>query len=67
MGDIPNPNEAGEWTIDIDPDYPQYVRVYFTEVTDHGVFTHTIYFPPLNARELASALNQHAYFVENDE
>jgi hypothetical protein len=56
--------ENGEWTVDKDEDYPEYVHLSVNEITEDGVFAHDFYFPPKNAKELAKALKNHALVIE---
>lgn len=59
--------ENGEWTVDQDDLFEDYVHLSVNEVTEDGVFAHEFYFPPKRARELAQALQDWADIVENDE
>lgn len=52
--------DMGDWLVDIEPEYPDYVHIQFSEISDTGIDGFTLYMPPDIALEFAKAVREHA-------
>lgn len=49
-------NDMGDWTVDIDPEVPDHVRLQMTEMDENGGEQKNYYFPPATAWTIGTAL-----------